>query len=224
MIRLDMSEYQQPDSVNRLIGSPDGETRGTLVDSIRTKPFALILIDEVEKAHSNILLTFLQVLDEGRLTNSSGTLADFTNSIIIMTSNVGTRSIQEAFEKGATYSEMYETAMADVKNKFAPEFLNRFTGIIVFNPLSMTNIQQIANLQLNGVKKMAMEKGISITFKPELVQKVVELGYSPQWGARPLARVIEDSIQSFLAVKMLENTIKAGDTVSIGLEVFDTKK
>jgi ATP-dependent Clp protease ATP-binding subunit ClpA len=224
MIRLDMSEYQQFDSLSRLIGSPDGSTRGLLTDTIRERPFALLLIDEVEKAHPNILLTFLQVLDEGRLTDSSGTLADFTNTIIIMTSNVGTRSIQEAFEKNATYQEMSEKAMTDVKNKFAPEFLNRFTGIIVFNPLSMTSIQQIANLQLNGVKKMATEKGITITFKPELVQKVVELGYSPEWGARPLARVIEDSIQSYLAVKILENEIKAGDTVSVGLEVFETKK
>ena len=224
MIRLDMSEYQQLDSLSRLIGSPDGSTRGILTDSVRAKPFALLLIDEVEKAHSNILLTFLQVLDEGRLTDSSGTLADFTNTIIIMTSNVGTRSIQEAFTRGASYLEMSETAMADVKNKFAPEFLNRFTGIIVFNPLSVTSIQQIAKLQLNGVKKMASEKGISLTFKPELVQKIVELGYSPQWGARPLARVIEDSVQSFLAVKMLENEIKAGDAVNIGLEAFETQK
>lgn len=224
MIRLDMSEYQQFDSLSRLIGAPDGSTRGILTDSVRAKPFALLLIDEVEKAHPNILLTFLQVLDEGRLTDSSGTLVDFTNTIIIMTSNVGTRSIQEAFERGTTYHEMSEIAMADVKNKFAPEFLNRFTGIIVFNPLSMASIQQIANLQLNRVKQMATEKGISLTFKPELVQKIVELGYSPQWGARPLTRVIEDSVQSFLAVKMLENEIKAGDTVNIGLEVFETQK
>lgn len=224
MIRLDMSEYQQFDSLSRLIGAPDGSTRGILTDSVRAKPFALLLIDEVEKAHPNILLTFLQVLDEGRLTDSSGTLVDFTNTIIIMTSNVGTRSIQEAFERGTTYHEMSEIALNDVKNKFAPEFLNRFTRIIVFNPLSMASIQQIANLQLNRVKQMATEKGISLAFKPELVQKIVELGYSPQWGARPLTRVIEDSVQSFLAVKMLENEIKAGNTVNIGLEVFKTQE
>ena len=224
MVRLDMSEYQQLDSMSRLIGAPDGSSRGILTDSIRAKPFALLLIDEVEKAHPNILLAFLQVLDEGRLTDSSGTLVDFTNTIIIMTSNVGTRSIQEAFERGATYHEMSETALKDVKNKFAPEFLNRFTGIIVFNPLSLTDIQQITDLQLNGVKRMAKEKGITLTFKPELVKKIIGLGYSPQWGARPLARVIEDSVQSFLAVKMLENEIKAGDSINMGLEAFEIKK
>jgi len=222
MIRLDMSEYQQFESMSRLIGAPNGSTRGILTDSVRAKPFSLILIDELEKAHPNIILTFLQVLDEGRLTDSSGTLVDFTNTIIIMTSNVGTRSIQDAFERGATYQEMAEAALDDVKNKFAPEFLNRFTGIIVFNPLSVSNIQEVANLLLNSVRKMASEKGITISFKPELITKLIEKGYSPQWGARPLARVIEDTVESFLAVKILKGELKAGDNASLGLEVFKT--
>lgn len=224
MIRLDMSEYQQFDSISRLIGSPEGATRGILTDSIRAKPFSLILIDEVEKAHPNIILMFLQVLDEGRLTDSSGTLADFTNSIIIMTSNVGTRSIQEAYGKGLNYQQMAETALFDVKNKFAPEFLNRFTGIIVFNPLSLSDIQKITEIQLNFVKKTATDKGIALKFKPELVKEIINRGYSPEWGARPLQRVIEDSVQSYLAVKMLKNEVKAGESLELGTEVFADQK
>ncbi|MFZ2664192.1 MAG: ATP-dependent Clp protease ATP-binding subunit [Patescibacteria group bacterium] len=220
MIRLDMSEYQQLDSISRLIGSPDGSTSGILTDSVRSRPFGLILVDEIEKAHPNILLMFLQVLDEGRLTDTSGNVANFTNSIIICTSNVGTRSIQEVFESKGTYDQMVETAMVDIRNKFAPELLNRYTGIIVFNPLSVDNMRKITSLMLKKVAGRADEKGIKLEFRPELIEELIKKGYSPQWGARPLARAIEDSVESYLAVKILKKEVKAGDSLFLGTEVF----
>src|SRR3989338_294745 len=220
-IRVDMSEYQQLDSINRLIGTPDGRSKGILTEAVRSAPFALVLLDEIEKAHPNILLLFLQVLDDGRITDSTGRVIDFTNTIIIATSNVGTRSIQELAEKGVSFEDLSQAGMHDVREKFAPEFLNRFNGIIVFRPLNMDSLQKITLLQLNRIKKTAEDKGISVFFKPELINELIRRGYNPQWGARPLARVIEDTVESYLAEKMIAKVLKMGDRVSLGLEVFE---
>lgn len=221
MIRLDMSEYQQQDSINKLIGSPDGQQKGFLTEAIRTKPFSLILLDEVEKAYSSILLTFLQVLDDGRLTNSVGRTVDFTNTIIIATSNVGTREIQEVSSRDGSFDEMREKAMAKVREKFAPEFLNRFTGIIVFKPLSERSIRAIAQIKLRKVTRVAESKNVRLLYKGELIDELVKRGYDPEWGARPLERVVEDYVETYLAEKLLEGAIKGGDTVELGKEVFD---
>ncbi len=220
MIRLDMSEYQQIDSIDRLIGAPNGSTKGVLTEAVRNQPFALILLDEIEKAHQNILLAFLQVLDDGRLTDSSGVTVDFTNTIIIATSNVGTRSIQEVFGRNGTFEEMKEVAMRDVREKFAPEFLNRFNGIIVYKPLSYDSVRKIADIMLVGVRKMADEKGIKLTFKPALLDELLKRGFSPEWGARPMARVIEESVMNYLAIKILAKELVAGDYIELGMEVF----
>jgi ATP-dependent Clp protease ATP-binding subunit ClpA len=220
LIRLDMSEYQQIDSLNRIIGTPEGYTSGSLTEKVRNKPFSLILIDEIEKAHPNILLTFLQMLDEGRLTDTAGNEANFTNTIIVATSNVGTKSIQAVSEKGGDYQKMQESAMLEIRKKFTPELLNRFTAIIVFNPLSVENLKEITGLMLERVKNTASEKGIEISFKPELILELIKRGYSPEWGARPLARVIEDSVESYIALKILKKEIKPGDRIMLGTEVF----
>jgi len=220
MIRLDMSEYQQMDSINRLIGTPDGKSKGILAEAVRSAPFAMILLDEIEKAHPNILLTFLQVLDDGRLTDSSGRVIDFTNTIIIATSNVGTSGIQTIAVQNGTFEQMSESALKDVHEKFAPEFLNRFSGIIVFRPLTLDDVQRIAVLMLDRVKTAAETKGVKVFFKAELILELVKRGFSPQWGARPLARVIEDTVESYLAVKLLSRELKMGDTVYLGLEVL----
>lgn len=220
LIRLDMSEYQQISSMDRIIGSDDGNTSGSLAEKIRNNPFSLILIDEIEKAHPNILLTFLQILDEARLTDTAGNLVDFTNSILIATSNVGTRSIQKVSESGGQYKDMQESAMKEVRDKFAPELLNRFTSIIVFNPLSKENLKTITSLMLDKVKGMTAEKDIEIHFKPELIEELIKRGYSPEWGARPLARVIEDSVESYIAVKILKKEINPGSKLILGNEVF----
>ncbi len=221
MIRLDMSEYQQVDSIDRLIGAPNGSAKGVLTEAVRNRPFALILLDEIEKAHQNILLAFLQVLDDGRLTDSSGITVDFTNTIIIATSNVGTRSIQEVFGRNGSFEEMKEVAMRDVREKFAPEFLNRFNGIIVYKPLSLDSVRKIADIMLGGVRKMADEKGIKLAFKPELLDELLKRGYNPEWGARPMARVIEESVMNYLAIKILAKEIVPGDYIELGTEVFN---
>jgi ATP-dependent Clp protease ATP-binding subunit ClpC len=221
MIRLDMSEYQQIDSINRLLGSPDASSQGILSNEVRSRPFALILLDEFEKAHPNILLAFLQVLDEGRLTDNSGNTLDFTNTIIIATSNVGTRTIQEISQRSGSFEEMREAALSEVRKHFAPELLNRFTGIIVYNPLSMENVRKITLMLLDAVKENAENKNIRVNFKQELINELMKRGYSPEWGARPLARVIENSVESYLAEKMLTKEIKQGDEVELGLEVFN---
>ncbi|KKS31055.1 hypothetical protein A2380_03390 [candidate division WWE3 bacterium RIFOXYB1_FULL_43_24] len=220
MIRLDMSEYQQLDSLNRLLGDTSGNG-GLLTQMVRSKPFALILLDEIEKAHPNILLTFLQVLDEGKLTDNSGMEIDFTNTIIIATSNVGTKSIQQVFAEHGTLEKMRERAMADVREKFAPEFLNRFSGIIVFNPLTEENVREITLLMLDKVRELSSEKGITVRFKQDLVDALSKKGYSPEWGARPLARVIEDTVETYIATKMLKKEINAGDQVLLGTEAMD---
>ena len=167
------------------------------------------------------MLLFLQVLDDGRITDSTGRVIDFTNTIIIATSNVGTKAIQEISNRNGLFEEMQEVAMSEVREKFAPEFLNRFNGIIVFRPLNMDSLQKITLLQLGRIKKTAEEKGISVFFKPELINELISRGYNPQWGARPLARVIEDTVESYLAVKMISKEFKMGDRVSLGLEVFN---
>ena len=221
MIRLDMSEYQQLDSMNRLLGDVNGSSKGLLTEMVRSKPFALILLDEIEKAHPNILLTFLQVLDEGKLTDNSGMKIDFTNTIIIATSNVGTKSIQQVFSEHGTLQKMRERALADVREKFAPEFLNRFSGIIVFNPLTEQNVREITLLMLDKVKALSEEKGIHVKFKPELVDVLSVKGYSPEWGARPLARLIEDTVETYIATKMLKKEFNAGDQLLIGTEAME---
>ncbi|HDQ88838.1 MAG TPA: ATP-dependent Clp protease ATP-binding subunit, partial [candidate division WWE3 bacterium] len=221
MVRLDMSEYQQADSINKLIGTSDGVSKGILTEAIRENPFTVVLLDEIEKAHSQILLTFLQVLDDGRLTDSSGMTVSFANTIIIATSNVGTRELQAVAARNGTFSEMEEAAMKKVQEQYPPEFLNRFTGLVVFNPLSKEDVKKIARILLRGVEKVAAQKDIKVTFTEELLEKLVEKGFNPEWGARPLRRVIEDKVETYLAEKLLSGGIKPGDVLEIGGEVFN---
>lgn len=221
MIRLDMSEYQHQDSIKRLLGDSDGEAKGLLTEAVRSSPYALILLDEIEKAYPQVITTFLQVLDDGRLTDPKGRTVDFSNTIIISTSNVGTRSIQKISEAGGSLEEIRNTAFEDVKNHFAPEFLNRFSGVIVYNPLDTQAIKEITKIMLGRVKKKVREKGIKVKFTPELINELAERGYSKEWGARPLRRVIEDSVETYIAVRMLSDEVKEGDEVTLGLEVFE---
>ncbi len=220
MVRLDMSEYQQLDSMNRIIGSPDGDTSGSLTERVRNNPFCVVLIDEIEKAHPNILLTFLQMLDEGKLTDTSGRETNFANTIIIATSNVGTKSIQSIAEKGGNYEQIQSSAMIEIRENFAPELLNRFTAIIVFNQLSKDNLKDITKLLLKKVEELSKEKGVDIRFKPELIDELIKRGYSPEWGARPLLRTIEDTVGSYIAIKMLKKEINPGDRIILGTEIF----
>jgi len=221
MIRLDMSEYQTVDSVDKLIGTSDGKSKGILTEAVRTKPFAVILLDEIEKAHHQILTAFLQVLDDGRLTDSTGRTVNFTNAIIIATSNVGTKEIQEITDGEGTYEEIEESANKSVRDKFAPELLNRFTDVIVYKPLSIDSVKKIARILLDDVINITKEKDIKLSFTPKLIEELVIKGFNPQWGARPLARVIEESVETYVADKILAKEFKQGDVIELGTEVFE---
>jgi ATP-dependent Clp protease ATP-binding subunit ClpC len=221
MIRLDMSEYQNPDSIDKLIGTSDGKTKGVLTEAVRSKPFTLVLLDEIEKAHHSVLTAFLQVLDDGRLTDSSGKTVSFSNTIIIATSNVGTKKIQEITDKGGSYEEIEDSALKSVREKFAPEFLNRFTAIVVYKTLTYENVKRIAYLMLRDITKVAKEKDIRLTFSEELIEELVKRGYSPEWGARPLKRVIEEVVETNIAEKIISKELKQGDEIELGTEILN---
>jgi len=220
MIRLDMSEYQTVNSLDKLIGTSDGRSKGILTEAVRTKPFTIVLLDEIEKAHHQILTVFLQVLDDGRLTDSTGKTVSFNNTIIIATSNVGTKEIQEITDRNGSFEEIEKYALGAVRNKFAPEFLNRFTAVVVYKPLSFEDVKKIAFILLDNVRNQAGEKNIKLSFTPKLIEELVLRGFSPQWGARPLARVIEESVETYVAEKIITKEFRQGDVIELGMEVF----
>lgn len=220
MIRFDMSEYQSVDSIQRLIGSIDGTRQGLLTNAIRENPFSLILLDEIEKAHPNILNLFLQVLDEGRLTDSLGRTVSFRNSIIIGTSNAGAEYIRQYVEKKAGYAysffkeELVEHLLSE--RIFTPEFLNRFDAVIVFKPLTRENLIKIATLMLQKLNKRLLEgRGIQFLVTLELAEKIAKLGYHPEFGARPMNRVIQDRIENKIAASILTGNLRRGDVIEM---------
>lgn len=220
LIRIDMSEYQQQDSLNRLIGDPNGATKGILTEAVRSRPYALILLDEIEKAYSSILLTFLQVLDDGRLTDSSGFTVDFSNTIIIATSNVGTYEIQKVIGRGGTDDEVSKVALDEVRQHYAPELLNRFDDIIVYKPLKTETVKKIARLMLQRVAKIADEKGIKVSFSEDLITELAKKGFDNRWGARELNRLIKDTVETYLAQQMLKKELNQGDVIELDSKVL----
>ncbi|MFA6254614.1 MAG: AAA family ATPase [Patescibacteria group bacterium] len=218
MIRLDMSEYQEKPSISRLIGAPAGSGSdnegGYLSEAVRKNPFSLILLDEIEKAHPDILNIFLQIMDDGRLTDNSGRTIDFTNTIIIATSNANTKFIQEKVKQNIPIEEIKKQLMDQELNQyFRPEFLNRFDGIIVFKPLSMDDVKTIAQLMINKVAKNLAEKGVGLKVTDQAIAELAEAGFDPQFGARPLRRVIQQRIQDPLANSFLAGQIGRRDTI-----------
>lgn len=220
MIRIDMSEFQNINDIPRLIGSPGEE--GLLTTEVRENPFSLILLDEIEKAHPNILNLFLQVLDEGFLTDGMGRKIDFKNTIIIATSNAGYQVILEALKQKTEWIKVKEKILDYLfeKSTFRPEFINRFDGVIVFSPLSKENLLDIAELMLQGIKRNLEEKGIDFEITLPLKEKIVELGYSPTFGARQMRRVIQDKVENVLALGLLSGEIKRGERVEIDPQEF----
>jgi ATP-dependent Clp protease ATP-binding subunit ClpC len=214
MVRLDMSEYQDPSSIARMIGAPGDERGGLLTEAIRKKPFAIILLDELEKAHPDILNVFLQVMDDGRLTDGIGRTVDFTNTMLIATSNAGTQYIQDEVRNG-TLLDQIKTGLLEreLKGIYRPEFLNRFDGIIVFKPLTMDDVNQIAWLLINGITKRMEEKGISFTADDAAVEEIARAGFDPLFGARPLRRVIQERVDNGLADLLLKNEVARKDMV-----------
>ncbi|MBI2482707.1 AAA family ATPase [Candidatus Uhrbacteria bacterium] len=216
MIRLDMSEYQDASSVHRLIGAPPGyagsDAGGQLTEAVRRSPYALVLLDELEKAHPDILHLFLQVFDDGRLTDSSGTTIDFTNTIIIATSNAGTAYIQDAIAAGVSPAAITKALLAsELRATFRPEFLNRFDGVMVFAPLSQDDIHAIAVLLLDTVRAQLAAKGIQLRVTDAAVRELAAAGYDPQYGARPLRWVIQERVQDALVTFLLTNQLHRRD-------------
>lgn len=218
MIRLDMSEFQAISDIPRLIGSPGQE--GLLTTRVRERPFSLILLDELEKAHPNILNLFLQVLDEGHLTDGLGRKVDFKNTIIIATSNAGYQIILEALKEKTEWSKVKERILNFIFEKgiFRPEFINRFDGVIVFRPLSKENLLDIAELMLQKLKKNLAQKDIDFVITLPLKEKIVELGYDPTFGAREMRRVVQDKVENLLASALLSGQLKRGNRVTIDPE------
>ncbi|SDX48118.1 ATP-dependent chaperone ClpB [Aequorivita viscosa] len=215
MTRIDMSEYQERHSVSRLVGAPPGyvgyDEGGQLTEAVRRKPYSVVLLDEIEKAHPDTFNILLQVLDEGRLTDNKGRLADFKNTIIIMTSNMGSQIIQERFETVKDPETAMEGAKVEVlallKQTVRPEFLNRIDDIIMFTPLSKVDIYKIVELQLKGVSKMLLKQNIILDATPEAIKYLSEKGYDPQFGARPVKRVIQREVLNELSKELLAGKI-----------------
>ena len=224
MARFDMSEYQTKESISRFIGSSDGKIAGSLTEAIIQRPYSLILLDEFEKAHPDILNLFLQVFDDGRLTDALGRTVDFSNTIIISTSNAHSDFIKTHIDAGTAMETIADELKKKLTQYFKPELLNRFSRIIVFKNLSPENIKAIAALQLKDLERVVGEgHGIVLEFSDEVVGRVAELGYDPAFGARPLRGVISDKIKSVLAEKILKSEIINGSSVKIILENGEIK-
>lgn len=216
MTRIDMSEYQERHSVSRLVGAPPGyvgyDEGGQLTEAVRRRPYSVILLDEIEKAHPDTFNILLQVLDEGRLTDNKGRIADFKNAIVIMTSNIGSPIIQEHFENSTDVNNAAESARVEVmgllKKTVRPEFLNRIDDIIMFTPLDKNNIKEIVKLQLEQLKKMLSKQHITLDATKEAISYLTHKGYDPQYGARPIKRLIQKEVLNKLSKELLSGTIK----------------
>jgi len=220
MIRLDMSEFQDIKDIPRLIGSSDGT--GLLTMPVRENPFSLILLDEIEKAHPNILNLFLQVLDEGHLTDGFGRKINFKNTIIIATSNAGYEVILKALREKQEWLEVKQKLIDYLFEHriFRPEFINRFDAVVLFSPLSKGNLLDISELMLGKLKKNLQEKGIEFIITPSLKEKIVELGYNPVFGAREMRRVIQDKVENVLASALLSKQLTRGTRVTLDPKTF----
>jgi len=229
LVRIDMSEYMERHSVARLIGAPPGyvgyDEGGQLTERVRRKPYSVLLLDEIEKAHPDVHNILLQVFDDGRLTDGKGRVIDFTNTIIIATSNVGASLIAQKLVvkkvERKSYSELKDEIMEVLRQHFRPEFLNRIDEIIIFESLDKEQIEEIVYLQLEKVKRVARGQGIELTFDNSVIKQLAKLGYLPEYGARELRRQIKNEIENRLAKEILKGTISEGSTVTVS---FDPKK
>ena len=219
MVRIDMSEFMEPHSVARLIGAPPGyvgyEEGGVLTEAVRRRPYSVILFDEIEKAHRDVFNVLLQVLDDGRLTDGQGRTVDFKNTVIIMTSNLGSQVIQElAGQSGADWE--IEAKVRDLlKQHFRPEFLNRIDDIVIFHTLDKSHITKIVDIQAERLAQRLQAQGMSMVLSPEARETLAERGYDPQFGARPLKRVLQQEVENPLALRLLDGDFVAGDTITI---------
>jgi ATP-dependent Clp protease ATP-binding subunit ClpB len=223
MVRIDMSEFMEKHSVARLIGAPPGyvgyEEGGYLTEAVRRRPYSVILLDEVEKAHPDVFNVLLQVLDDGRLTDGQGRTVDFRNTVIVMTSNLGSQNIQEISDRVGdspeAYTQMRAAVMAAVQNHFRPEFINRLDDIVVFHPLGHAQIRAIAKIQTAYLSRRLMDRQITLEISDAALALLGEAGFDPVYGARPLKRAIQQQLENSLANKILSGEFGQGDTVMV---------
>jgi ATP-dependent Clp protease ATP-binding subunit ClpB len=220
MVRLDMSEYMEKHSVSRMVGAPPGyigfEEGGQLTEAVRRRPYSVVLFDEIEKAHPDVFNILLQILDDGRLTDSQGRTVDFRNTVLIMTSNLGGHLMVDA-AAGASpeaWTAVEERVRAELRGHFRPEFLNRVDDIVVFHPLARADLARIVELQLQRLDQLLAERGLTLSLSPAARQLIADRGYDPVYGARPLKRVIQRLLQNPLAMAVLEGGYVSGDRIS----------
>jgi ATP-dependent Clp protease ATP-binding subunit ClpB len=228
MVRIDMSEYQESHSVSRLVGAPPGyvgyDEGGQLTEAVRRKPYSVVLLDEIEKAHPDVFNILLQVLDEGRLTDNKGRTANFKNAIIIMTTNIGSQIIQENFEKltDENYFEVIENTKEEVtsllRKSVRPEFINRIDEIIMFRPLSKKDIRKIVSIQFELVKARLEESGIKLEISDKALDRLAKLGFDPQFGARPLKRVMQREILNELSKQILSGKVNKDSVIFVDIK------
>jgi ATP-dependent Clp protease ATP-binding subunit ClpB len=219
LVRLDMSEYMEKHAVARMIGAPPGyvgyEEGGQLTEAIRRRPYSVVLFDEIEKAHQDVFNVLLQILDDGRLTDSQGRTVDFRNSVLIMTSNIGSQYLIEAGTGNVAWEQAETKVMEMLRQSFKPEFLNRVDDIIIFRPLSHEDIGKIVDIQIKRVERLLGDRKITIEVTPAAKQLIVAEGYDPVYGARPLKRAIQRLLQNPLAVAVLEGQYGEGDRIRV---------
>ncbi len=231
MVRIDMSEFMERHSVARLIGAPPGyvgyEEGGKLTEAVRRRPYTVILLDEIEKAHPDVFNILLQVLDDGRLTDGHGRTVNFTNAVVVMTSNAGSQDIQRIASEGGDAEEMHEAVQQALRTKFLPEFLNRIDDTVIFKPLDQAQIRQIVQLQLAHLSDRLEENGLHLEVTDAAIDEIAKTGYDPTYGARPLKRVIQREVQNELATALLKSEFSEGSTVVVdhdGLEYTFTER
>ncbi|MEL6453191.1 MAG: AAA family ATPase, partial [Cyanobacteria bacterium J06623_5] len=221
LIRLDMSEYMEKNSVSRLVGAPPGyvgyEEGGQLSEAVRRHPYSVVLLDEVEKAHADVFNILLQVLDDGRITDSQGRTVDFRNTVIVMTSNIGSEHILDVAGDDEQFEEMEERVMAALRSHFRPEFLNRIDDTILFHALSKKELRSIVTIQLKRIYRLLADQKISLEMSEAAIDHVAEAGYDPAYGARPLKRAIQRELENPIATLILEDSFSEGSTLTVGV-------
>src|ERR671927_1620589 len=226
MVRIDMSEYMEKFAVSRLVGAPPGyvgyEEGGQLTEAVRRRPYSVVLLDEIEKAHPDVFNTLLQLLDDGRLTDSQGRTVDFTNTVVIMTSNLGSEAIVNAGRgplgftgNGNAGDDLRDQVMRRLRESFRPEFLNRIDEIVVFQQLDTEQLTRITDLLLDETRRRLRAQGIEVEFTPEAVSWLAERGFEPQFGARPLRRAIQRELDNRLSRLMLDGRLRSGQRVRV---------
>jgi ATP-dependent Clp protease ATP-binding subunit ClpB len=222
LIRIDMSEYMEKHTVARLVGAPPGyvgyEEGGQLTEAVRRRPYSVILFDEVEKAHADVFNILLQVLDDGRLTDSQGRTVDFKNTVLIMTSNIGSQHILEAQHLRKSYEEMRNLVLRELRQHFRPEFLNRVDETVVFHPLTTQELGRIVDIQLGRLRERLAERRITLSLTPAARTHIAALGYDPVYGARPLKRLIQQEVETPMARQLVKGELRDGESAVVDVK------